>query len=244
MTAPLPTGTVTFLLTDVEGSTQLWEQYPEAMQAALAQHDALAAECFARHNGVLIKSRGEGDSLFAVFARASDAIAAACAFQIGLTSGDPPIALPLRVRMAIHAGEACLRDGDYYGPVVNRCARLRNIGHGGQILVSLSAQELAQDTLPPKVRLRDLGLHGLRDLSRPERVFQVIHPDLRADFPPLKSLSALANNLPLQLTSFIGREREIAEIKRLLPTTRLLTITGEGGCGKTRLVLQTVAYLL
>jgi predicted ATPase/class 3 adenylate cyclase len=242
----LPSGTVTFLFTDIQGSTRLWEQHPEAMRAAMTRHDALAAELVIRHDGVLVKPRGEGDSLFFVFSRATDALACACAFQQALCSEPWPSETPLRVRMALHTGEADLQESDYYGVAVNRCARLRAIGHGGQVLLSAATQELVRDILPPSASLESLGEHRLRDLSRPETVFQLRHPDLPAGFSPLNSLDnpALPNNLPLQLTSFVGREKEIAEVKTLLEKTRLLTLTGSGGCGKTRLSLQVAADML
>ncbi len=240
----LPTGTVTFLFTDIEDSTRLWEEHPEVMRAALARHDALAASAIERHEGTLVKSRGEGDSLFAVFARATDAVACACSLQQVLTQEPWPDEMSLRVRMALHTGEAGLRDGDYYGNAVNRCARLRAVAHGGQVLVSAPTQELARDALPPWASLRDLGRHRLRDLQRPEQVFHLCHPALPDDFPPLKSLDTLPNNLPQQLTSFIGREKEMGQIKRLLSEARLLTLTGSGGSGKTRLALQVAADVL
>src|SRR5690349_19929995 len=140
----LPSGTVTFLLTDIEGSTRLWEKHPEAMKAAVARHDALAASVIAAHQGVLVKSRGEGDSLFAVFARATDAVTAAAALQKALLGEEWPTPAPLRVRMALHTGEADLREGDYYGAAVNRCARLRGAAHGGQVLLSGATQELVR----------------------------------------------------------------------------------------------------
>jgi predicted ATPase/class 3 adenylate cyclase len=240
----LPTGTVTFLFTDVEGSTRLWEQYPAEMRLATARHDALVAEIVGANAGVLVRPRGEGDSRFAVFARASDAVAAAVALQQALTSEAWSRPAPLRVRMALHTGEAELRDGDYYGPAVNRCARLRAIAHGGQVLLSQTTHDLVRPALPEGVSLRDLGEHRLADLALPERAYQVLHPGLRPDFPPLRSLEALPNNLPLQLTSFVGREAEIAEVEERLEQARLLTLTGTGGCGKTRLAVQVAADLL
>jgi predicted ATPase/class 3 adenylate cyclase/Tfp pilus assembly protein PilF len=242
----LPAGTVTFLLTDIEGSTRLWEQHPDAMRAALTRHDALANRLIPQHEGILVKSRGEGDSLFAVFARATDAAQAALALQQALTAQPWPTPIPLLVRMALHTGEADLREADYYGPPVNRCARLRAIAHGGQILLSQTTQTLVRDALPASCSLRSLGEHRLRDLSRAESVFQMLHPALPSEFPPLKSLDnpALPNNLPLQMTSFIGREKQIAEVSTLLDKTRLLTLTGSGGCGKTRLGMQVAADLL
>jgi class 3 adenylate cyclase len=239
-----PTGTITFLFTDIEGSTRLWEQQPEAMEAALARHDALAADAIQRHEGTLVKHRGEGDSLFAVFARAADAVAAAVALQQALITEPWPAQTVPRVRLALHTGDAVLRDGDYFGPAVNRCARLRAVAHGGQLLLSSATQELVRDALPEGVTLRELGEHRLRDLARPERVFQLLHPDLPADFPPLASLNTLPNNLPQQVTSFIGREKEMAEVRRLLDKTRLLTLTGSGGTGKTRVSMQVAADLL
>ncbi|HEY8744448.1 MAG TPA: adenylate/guanylate cyclase domain-containing protein, partial [Chloroflexota bacterium] len=240
----LPTGTVTFLFTDVEGSTRLWEQQPEMMRQVLVRHDAIIEEAVAQHAGVIVRPRGEGDSRFAVFARPSDAVAAAVAIQQALHGETWPLPAPFRVRMALHTGEADLRDGDYYGSAVNRCARLRAITHGGQTLVSQATAHLIRDGLPLDAGLRDLGDQRLSDLSRPERVYQLLHPDLPAEFPPLRSLTALPHNLPLQLTSFIGRERELGELTRRLQTARLLTLTGSGGAGKTRLALQVAAELV
>jgi class 3 adenylate cyclase len=240
----LPTGTITFLFTDIEGSTRLWEQYPAAMEAALARHDALAEAVIEQHEGRLVKHRGEGDSLFAVFARAVDAVAAAVALQQALAAEPWPAEAAPRVRMSLHTGDAAFREGDYFGAAVNRCARLRAVAHGGQLLLSSATQELIRDALPDEVSLRDLGEHRLRDLARPERIFQLLHPDLPSDFPPLTSLNSLPHNLPQQVTSFIGREKEMAEVRRLLATTRLLTLTGSGGTGKTRVSLQVAADLL
>jgi predicted ATPase/class 3 adenylate cyclase len=242
--AELPTGTVTFLFTDIEGSTRLWEQHSEAMRDAMARHDVLAAAVIEQHAGTLVKSRGEGDSLFAVFHSPAEALAAARALQQALLAEPWPAPVPLRVRMALHTGEADRRDGDYYGAAVNRCARLRAAGHGGQILLSLATQELVRDHLPQGGQLIDLGEWRLKDLIRPERIFQFDTPGLPSDFPPLRSLEAFPHNLPIQLTSFVAREREMVEIKSLLSTTRLLTLTGAGGCGKTRLSLQVAADLL
>jgi predicted ATPase/class 3 adenylate cyclase len=240
----LPTDTATFLFTDIEGSTRLWEQHPEAMGQAVARHDTLAAAVVEEHGGTLVKRRGEGDSLFIVFARATDAVAAACALQRAFVAEPWPTAMPLRVRMALHSGEAELREGDYFGPVVNRCARLRAIAHGGQILLSLATEELARRALPGGVSARDLGSHHLRDVTEPEHLFQLLHPDLPADFPPLRSATTFPNNLPQPLTSFVGRERETGEVRRLIETTRLLTLTGPGGCGKTRLAIHGATQLL
>ena len=237
----LPDGTVTFLLTDIEGSTRLWEQHPQAMRAALARHDALAATIIREHEGVVVKGRGEGDSLFCVFSQATQALTAALALQRAFQEETWPAETPIAARMALHTGEADLRDGDYYGPAVNRCARLRAIGHGGQVLVSAATHALLARNLPADTALQDRGLHRLKDLGEPEQVFQLAHPTLPADFPPLRSLSTHLNNLPYQLSSFIGREQEVRQVQILLSQTRLLTLTGAGGCGKTRLALQAAA---
>ena len=228
--AELPAGTITLLFTDVEGSTRRWEEDPEATRAALAEHDRKLAEAVERNAGVIVKSRGEGDSFFAVFGRASDAVQAAIDAQREITE--------LPVRMALHTGEAELRDGDYYGAAVNRCARLRALAYGRQVLVSHTTQEVVGEGLAAEVSLRDLGQHRLRDLTRPEHVFQLVAPGLESEFPRLRSLENFATNLPEQLTSFVGRAREMAELKVLLGKTRLLTLTGAAGCGKTRLALQ------
>jgi predicted ATPase/class 3 adenylate cyclase len=232
------------LLTDIEGSTRLWEEHPDAMRAALARHDLLLTEGIEQRGGVVVKSRGEGDSLFAVFTGAADAIAAACALQHALLTEPWPAQTPLRVRIAVHADVAEQRDGDYYGPAVNRCARLRKVAHGGQVLVSQATAQRVRDELPAEIVLRDLGAHRLKDLQQPEHIFQLLHPRLPAEFPPIRSLDALPNNLPRQLTSFIGRLQEMADVKRLLSTTCLLTLTGAGGSGKTRLALQVAADLV
>src|SRR5262245_43979873 len=211
MTA-LPTGTGTSLFTDVEGSTRLWEQRPEAMGRALVQHDAVVEFLTEQHHGQVVRPRGEGDSRFCVFARATDAVAAALAIQRALHAEPWPTRQPLRVRVALHTGEADLRAGDYYGPAVNRCARIRAVARGGQVLLSRATVDLARDAPPGGLGLRDLGEHRLSDLARPEQLFQLVHADLPAAFPPPRSLSALPNNLPLQLTSFVGRGWEIAEV--------------------------------
>lgn len=234
----LPVGTVTFLLADVEGSTKLWEDEPEAMDEALVRLDEAVSETIGRHGGVRPLEQGEGDSFVAAFARASDALAAALELQRADLS-------PIRIRIGIHTGEAQIRDeGTYVGSTLNRCARLRNLGHGGQTLISGATHDLVVDSLPSDASLADLGVHRLRDLTRPERVFQLHHPDLGADFPPLRSLDAHPHNLPVQLDAFVGRENEMAEVRQLLTGTRLLTLHGSGGCGKTRLALQIAAEVL
>lgn len=240
----LPTGVVTFLFTDVEGSTRLWEQHPEAMGQAMRRHDELIEGAVAANGGVVVRPRGEGDSRFVVFPRAGDAVAAGRDIQQALSAEAWPTPQPLRVRIALHTGEADVRAGDYYGSQVNRGARLRAIAYGGQTLLSQPTYDLVRDALPEQVTLRDLGEHRLKDLQRPEHVFELDVLGLFADFPPLKSLDAFPNNLPVQLTSFVGRERECAEIRPLLAKTHLLTLTGVGGTGKTRLSLQVAAELL
>jgi len=240
----LPSGVVTFLMTDVEGSTRLWAEASEAMRAALARHDAIAASVTEDHAGSLLKSRGEGDSTFSVFARATDAIVAACALQTALTAEPWPEGAPLRVRIAVHTGEADLGVDDYYGIAVNRCARLRSIAHGGQVLVSESTTGLVRELLPEEVGLRDLGYQRLRDLAEPERVSQLLHPSLPSDFPALRTIDLVPNNLPYQVSTFVAREAEMTTIRELLRDTRLLTLSGAGGVGKTRLALQAAAEML
>jgi len=233
----LPSGTLTFMFTDVEDSTRMWEQYPEQMRAAMVRHDALIESAVEQQTGLVVRPRGEGDSRFAVFTRASDAVRAAIAIQ-RLLFAEPWTIPPLRVRIALHSGEADLRDGDYYGSTINRCARLRSVAHGGQILLSQTTYCLVRDDLPAGVSSRDLGEHDLKSLKRPEHIFQLVVPDLPTEFPPLKTPDQIHNSLPLALTSFIGREREIEELERLLFQSRLLTVAGPGGAGKTRLAIQ------
>lgn len=237
----LPTGTVTFLLTDLEGSARLWDEYPEPMQMALARHDALLREAVEAHGGWVFKT--VGDQFCVVFSRPTDALAAALEGQRAL-QGEPWAIGPLKARMALHTGEAEARDGDYFGPPLNRCARILAAGHGGQVLLSSATAQLIRDALPEDAELTPLGEHRLRDLAQPEEIAQLVHPALLSDFPPLRSLAAFTHNLPLQLTSFIGREEEMVEVKRLLQTARLLTLTGTGGAGKTRLALQVAGSVL
>ncbi len=240
----IPTGSITFLFTDIEGSTRLWELYPEPMQSVLARHDRLLRQAIQANHGYLVKTTGDG--CHAAFSTAACAVAAALSAQkalLGETWGEIQ-PQGLRVRMGLHSGEAEARGGDYYGPALNRAARLMSVGHGGQILVSSSTAELVRDSLPDGSALRDLGAHRLRDLTRPEQIFQLVSPALPAEFPPLHSLDAIPNNLPIQTTSFIGREREIAETRQMLSTSRLVTLTGSGGTGKTRLSLQLAAEVL
>ncbi len=240
--ATLPSGTITFLFTDIEGSTRLWEEHPDAMRAALARHDALLREEIARYNGHLFKT--VGDAVYAAFADPLVAMGAALAAQQRLfaTSWDVPGGV--RVRMAVHTGAAESQDGDYVGPTLNRIARLLSAGHGGQILLSETTRALIEGALPAGVTVRDHGRHRLKDLAQPERIFQLIAPGLPDVFPPLRTLDAFPNNLPRQLTSFVGREREMEEVAALVPATQLVTLTGPGGSGKTRLALQVAADLV
>ncbi len=240
----LPTGTVTFLLTDIEGSTERWEAAGERMRAAVARHYGLLDRAVADHSGVRPIEQGEGDSLVAVFTRASDAVAAALEAQCALVAEDGPDGADVAVRMALHTGEAQLREDSFYvGPSVIRCARLRALAHGGQILISSTTADLLADGLPPGAALLPLGLHRLRDLRQPERVFQLTHPILPAQFPMLRSLDVVPNNLPAQLTSFVGREAALDEVRALLGEHRLVTLVGAGGCGKTRLASQVAAEI-
>jgi predicted ATPase/class 3 adenylate cyclase/DNA-binding CsgD family transcriptional regulator len=234
----LPTGTVTLLLADVEGSTLLWETQPDEMTAAIARLNQTVSETIAAHDGVRPVEQGEGDSFVAAFARASDAIAAALELQRA------PLA-PIRLRIGVHTGEIQLRDEDNYaGPTINRTARLRDLGHGGQTLLSGTTEDLVADRLPADTWLTDLGSHPLRDLPRPERVMQLCHPDLVNEFPPLRvSKTIVSQHLPVQLTTFIGRDAELSQVRELLAANRLVTLTGAGGVGKTRLAVQIAAQL-
>jgi predicted ATPase/class 3 adenylate cyclase len=237
-----PTGTVTFLFSDIEGSTQRWDRDRAAMQDAVRRHDALMRTAIAAHDGYVFKTIG--DEFCAAFARPEDAVAAILDAQRALGAEDFSGIDGLRVRAAVHTGTADEREGDYFGPAVNRVARLLAIGYGGQVLVSGVTTDLVQGVLPARVSLRDLGEHRLKDLARPEQVYQLLAPHLTANFPPLRSLDVLPNNLPLQLKSFVGRETEIAEIAALIERHRLVTLVGSGGVGKTRLSLQVAANLL
>ncbi|MCO5295882.1 MAG: tetratricopeptide repeat protein [Fimbriimonadaceae bacterium] len=237
----LPTGTVTLLMTDVERSTLLWEEAPEAMNDAIARHDEIVRQAVERYQGHLLKARGEGDSLFAVFASAAEAVAAAADLQDALEVESWPEGAPIRVRAALHTGEAFAREGDYYGSTVNRCARLRACAHGGQTLLTNSTRVLVGERLPTGATLLDLDVHRLKDLLRPEHVFELQRAGQTDAFPPIRSLAPSRHNLPVQLTSFVGREREVAEVCALLGRARLVTLLGPGGAGKTRLSLQVAA---
>ena len=242
----VPSDMVTFLFTDIEGSTSLWEEYPEAMKAVLARHDAILREAIEAHEGRIIKTLGDG--VHAAFETAASGAAAVLAAQQALFAEGWDGIKPrvIRVRMALHTCEAEARGGDYYGPDLNRAARLMSTGHGGQTLLSATTADLVRDHLSAGATLRDLGEHRLKDLVRAERVYQLVHSELPADFPPLRSLNAFRNNLPVQLTSFIGRQAEVKTAKDLLlrEDVRLVTLTGPGGVGKTRLALQATADLI
>jgi predicted ATPase/class 3 adenylate cyclase len=241
----LPSGTVTFLFTDIAGSTERWERDRFAMAEAVARHLALLDAAIQVHGGVHFKT--VGDAVQAAFATAPAAVAAALAAQRALLAEDWGEIGPLRVRMAVHAGEAVPDErGDYLASPLNRLSQLLAAGHGGQILLSPAVQLLARDALPVGAELRDLGAHHLRALLEPLRVYQLLHPGLPVEFPALRSLDARSHNLPLQPTPFLGRERETAEIVAVLraPDTHLLTLAGPGGTGKTRLALQAAADLL
>jgi predicted ATPase/class 3 adenylate cyclase len=229
----------TFLFTDIEGSTRLWEQEPERMRPAMARHDALARAAVEGHGGEVVKKTGDG--LHATFKDPLDALEAAVDIQRSLAELERATGLALRARCGVHAGAFERRDDDYYGTAVNRAARIMAAGHGGQVLVSWAVVEAVGSRLGAGLALRDLGSVRLRDLARPERLFQVVHPGLRTEFPALRSLEKTPNNLPHSLTSFVGRQRELADVRGLLARTRLLTLTGMGGLGKTRLALQAAA---
>ena len=238
---PIPTNSVTFLITDIQGSTKLWEQYPEAMKTALARHDTILRDVIEAHNGDVFKT--VGDAFYAAFANPTDALTAALTAQRALYAEAWGEAV-IKVRMGLHTGAVEARDHDYFGPPLNRVTRLTNAGHGGQVLLSAVTDELVRGQLPLGVELRDMGEWRLRDLSRLEHIYQLVIPGLPADFPPLRALDAFRTNLPAQLTSFVGREKETVEIAQLIAANRLVTLMGPGGTGKTRLSLRVAADLL
>jgi predicted ATPase/class 3 adenylate cyclase len=234
--AELPSGTVTFLFTDVEGSTRLWQEHPDAMRGALELHDAILRESVAAYGGHVVKATGDG--IHGVFATAHQALDAAVAIQRELAEQRDQGMEPLRVRIGVHTCEAEHRDGDYFGSEVNRAARLMSVAHGGQIVVSLATRTLVRDG---PLELVDLGEHSLRDLANRERIFQAVAPGLEMEFPPLRSLDTVPGNLPRRVTSFVGRDREVASLVGLVRERSLVTLTGVGGVGKTRLALQVAA---
>ena len=237
-----PSGEITFLFTDIEGSTQRWDRFGDAMRLAVERHDEIVRREIEAHSGYVFKT--VGDAFCAAFEIAADAVAAAVAAQRALASEDFTSVDGLRIRTGLHAGQVIERSGDYFGPEVNRVARLMAIGHGGQILVSGAVRERAQGRFPDGVTLVDLGMRRLKDLTQPEQVWQLSVAGLPSVFPPLASLDARANNLPVQPTALLGRERDLDELKRLSDKHRLLSITGSGGVGKTRVALQHGADLL
>ena len=241
----LPNGTVTFLFTDIEGSTKLSQEHPEEMPALLARHNEILNQSIQTHNGYVFQV--VGDSFAAAFHSASDALKAALEAQRGLHN-EAWSPAPIKVRMGIHTGAAQLNGSDqtiYSGyATMALTQRIMSAGHGGQVLISGATRELVRDVLPADTELLDVGEKRLKDLLRPEHLYQLNSAGLSAIFPPLKTLDAFPNNLPIQLTTFVGREKEIAELKQELEAHRLVTLTGSGGTGKTRLSLQVAADLL
>lgn len=239
----LSTGTATFLFTDLEESTPLWERYRALMHELSVRHDTLIRRAIESHHGRVVKTTGDG--FHAVFENATDAVAAAIAGQQAMLAESWPTETgPLRARMGLHTGESRERDGDYYGPEVNRAARVVGLARGGEILLSQATVVLVRPEALPEVEFVDMGQHRLRGLAGLEQLFQLRHPDLPANFPPLESLSAFKHNLPVQRSTFIGREKELARVQDLLSANRLLTLLGPGGTGKTRLMLEVAERVI
>jgi len=238
VTVLLPTGTVTLLLADVEGSTRLWETQPTAMTAAFADLDQVLADNLAAHRGVRPVEQGEGDSFVVAFTTASDAVS--CALDLQQASLDP-----IRLRIGIHTGEVQLRDeANYIGPTISKTARIRDLGHGGQTLLSGATEEMVVDRLPLDVWLTDLGTYPLKGVARPERIVQLCQANVRNEFPPLRTMDSISSySIPAQLTSFVGRGEQIKQVRQLLVANRLVTLTGAGGAGKTRLSMQIAEQL-
>jgi predicted ATPase/class 3 adenylate cyclase len=237
--AALPEGTVAFLFTDLEGSTRLLQAHPAAYRDAVRRHHALLRGAVEAHGGVVFETLG--DAVCAAFGRPTDAVAAALAGQVALHREDWGAVGPLRARMGVHLGDVERQGAHYFGAPLYRCGRLMDAAHGGQTVLSGAAVALVRDALPEGAGLRDLGAHWLKDLPRPERVFQLTAPGLPGDFPALRTPCARPHNLPAPLTSFVGRERELGEVAALLGAHRLVTLTGPGGVGKTRLALEVAA---
>ena len=242
MSNQMPTGTVTLMFTDIEGHTKMWEQMGDDFMPILEEHNNILRSATAKYNGYEVKT--EGDAFMLAFAKASDAVLCAVEAQIALANHPWPEDIgKIRVRMGMHTGEPQVVGNDYFGSPVIRASRISSAGHGGQTLISVATRELVLEELPEEIEFLDLGLHRLKDLGREERIFQVNHPFLPQDFPPLRTLDIIPNNLPVQLTSFIGRETEIRNLSELLgrDQVRLVTLTGAGGIGKTRLSIQVAA---
>src|SRR5262245_46129686 len=224
MAAHLPSGTVTFLLTDLEGSTRLWEQDPETMRAAMVRHDELLEKAIAAHQGSVFARMGDG--MAAAFTTASDAVCAAAGFQHALAAEAWGTARPLRARIGLHTDEAVIVDDAGYANLpINRCSRLMTAAHGGQTVVSGAAEMLMHGQLPDGMELIDLGEHRLRDLGRPIRIFQLDREGDKQEFPPLRTLDSFPGNLPAQVSSFIGREADVARVAAALERSRVVTIT-------------------
>jgi len=237
-----PEGTLTFLLTDLVASTRAWEASPAGMREAMTRHDRIVSRCLKRHHG---EDGGRaGDSVLAIFHRAGDGASCALALQREFAAEPWPQGTRLRTRIALHTGEVQHREGRYYGQALNRCARLLATCHGGQVLISQATEQLLLDELPAGATLWDLGLHRLKDLTRPEHVFQLVDLDAPTEFPPILSLPRQVTNLPTQLTAFIGREDELKQLQEMHRQSRLLTLTGPGGAGKTRLALELASQLV
>ncbi len=238
----LPSGTVTFLFTDIEGSTRLLQQLGEKYSILLADHERLLREACKSHDGKVVDIHG--NSFFVVFTRALDAVQAVVQSQRRLMDHLWPDGVSVRVRMGLHTGEPQISALGYMGIDVHRAARIMAVAHGGQALLSQTTHDLVQSELPDDLTVRDLGEHRLKDLRQPKHLYQLVIPGLPSDFPPLKSLNVSSNNLPIQLTSFIGREKEITEVRQALSEHRLVTLTGPGGSGKTRLALQVATEVI
>jgi predicted ATPase/class 3 adenylate cyclase len=239
-----PGAIVVFLLTDLAGSTRNWERKPRAMREAMSKHDAILAGCIERHGGGQVEAGREGDSILAAFPNAPAAAATALEIQREIQAAAWPDGLELRIRIAIHAGEAQFRGGHYFGQALNRCARVLGTCHPGQIVISRATQELLADELPPNAGLWDLGLHGLKDLNRPEQIFQLVDLDHPARFPPLRSLPYQRTNVPIQGTTFVGRHEDLRQLRNLESEAKLVTLVGPGGSGKTRLAQQLAGELV